>query len=474
MATETDALLAEHAVAVRTRGEVLSHTPEGPLVSRLMGADDAGVLDFLSHSAQVLRLAEASVVAAAGEVARRSESGLPSSLASRMGHRNAGALIASRTGLTEADAAGLAKLGLALSPREGLTGEVLPEFFPVAADALADGSLSARGARLIVNTLHKIEPHTTHEKLQQAEGFLVNGATSDWSAVQLADVCTVFPDYFNPDGVKLREDRAQNRRSLTRRVIEEGLYEYKMLVPSEDAPYFESALDARTAPRRQPRFVDVDDTVDVDKGVDTDTDDTGTGDTPVDIDHRSWVQKRYDAFLEIAKDSTRHDDGQMGGVDTTVVVHVAERTLLTGEGVAWIEGESTPVSVATARRMACTADIIRLITDDRGHPLRLGLTQRFFTRAQRRAMAARDGGCVFPGCSSPPRWCDAAHIIPWAKDGPTDISNGLLLCHFHHRRFDEDGWTVDIVDGIPWFIPPSSIDAYRTPQRGGRVAPIRI
>ena len=32
--------------------------------------------------------------------------------------------------------------------------------------------------------------------------------------------------------------------------------------------------------------------------------------------------------------------------------------------------------------------------------------------AQRRAMALRDGGCVF--CGAPPGWCEAAHLDPWA------------------------------------------------------------
>ncbi|WP_371872793.1 HNH endonuclease signature motif containing protein [Herbiconiux sp. L3-i23] len=84
-------------------------------------------------------------------------------------------------------------------------------------------------------------------------------------------------------------------------------------------------------------------------------------------------------------------------------------------------------------------------------------------------MAARDGGCVWPGCTAPPRWCDGAHIDPWSASQCTDIENGVLLCHFHHRRYDEDGWTLQMIDGVPWFTPPSHIDSTRRPRRGGRV-----
>ncbi|WP_242419678.1 HNH endonuclease signature motif containing protein, partial [Frankia sp. CpI1-P] len=31
----------------------------------------------------------------------------------------------------------------------------------------------------------------------------------------------------------------------------------------------------------------------------------------------------------------------------------------------------------------------------------------------RRALAARDRGCTFPGCDRPPSWCEAHHVIHW-------------------------------------------------------------
>ena len=217
-------------------------------------------------------------------------------------------------------------------------------------------------------------------------------------------------------------------------------------------------LDARTAPRRQVRFVDINDTT----GAALDFE-------PERTDDRSWEQKRHDALIDIARDSLKHDDGDIGGVDTTAVIHITAEALATGRGVGYFEGVDTQVSARTAQRIVSCADIIGYVLDGDMQPLNLGPTSRFFTPAQRRAMAARDGGCVWPGCTAPPRWCDAAHITPWHKTRRTDIDNGVLLCHFHHRRYDEDGWTLNLHDGTPWFTPPSHIDAHRTPRQGGRI-----
>ncbi|WP_431311852.1 HNH endonuclease signature motif containing protein [Pseudolysinimonas kribbensis] len=60
---------------------------------------------------------------------------------------------------------------------------------------------------------------------------------------------------------------------------------------------------------------------------------------------------------------------------------------------------------------------------------------------------------------------------PWARGGPTDLDNAILLCPFHHRRFDLDRWTLEVVEGERWLVPPSWVDARRTPRRAGRARP---
>jgi hypothetical protein len=87
--------------------------------------------------------------------------------------------------------------------------------------------------------------------------------------------------------------------------------------------------------------------------------------------------------------------------------------------------------------------------------LDLGYTRRYFTPAQRLALALRDGGCSYPGCTVPPQWCEAHHVVPWSQGGPTDLSNGVLLCGRHHTRVHELGLTAQVTpEGVTWHPPP--------------------
>jgi hypothetical protein len=75
-------------------------------------------------------------------------------------------------------------------------------------------------------------------------------------------------------------------------------------------------------------------------------------------------------------------------------------------------------------------------------PLDVGRSTRVVTAAQRQALAVRDGGCVFPGCSRPLAWCEAHHVRHWLDGGPTDLDNLALVCRAHHRAIHEGGWRL--------------------------------
>ena len=60
------------------------------------------------------------------------------------------------------------------------------------------------------------------------------------------------------------------------------------------------------------------------------------------------------------------------------------------------------------------------------------------------ALCLRDRGCTFPGCSSPPGWCDAHHGEHWCDGGPTDLSNMALLCPRHHTIVHQKGYTATV------------------------------
>lgn len=127
--------------------------------------------------------------------------------------------------------------------------------------------------------------------------------------------------------------------------------------------------------------------------------------------------------------------------------------------------QTGPMSAGTLARTACDATLDRVVLSRTGRILQLATLGRFFTPAQRRAMAARDGGCAFPGCDRPPSWTDAHHVLFWTRGGPTDTDNGALLCEPHHTEIHLGRWTIEVRDGVPWFVPPRSHDPTRTPVR---------
>jgi hypothetical protein len=216
----------------------------------------------------------------------------------------------------------------------------------------------------------------------------------------------------------------------------------------EGAGFILTAIDARTAPRRQPRFGDeIDDAM---------------------RDTRSSEQRRLDAVIDIARESIGWDDGQLAGTSVTMIVTITEEALRTGLGSAEIAGVDETISAATARRLAADAEIIPCVLGGPSEPLDQGRAFRLFTEAQRRAMTVRDGGCVWTGCSVPPSWCEVAHLTSWLEGGATDLANGVLLCPFHHRCLDNDGWVLEWREGALWLIPPAHIDASRSPRPAGR------
>ena len=92
--------------------------------------------------------------------------------------------------------------------------------------------------------------------------------------------------------------------------------------------------------------------------------------------------------------------------------------------------------------LTCDPTYTWIITNAGGHPIACRRDERHATPAQRRALAVRDNGCVFPGCDRPPNHCDAHHIDHHAHGGPTDTTNLALLCRHHHGIIHRHGWTM--------------------------------
>jgi hypothetical protein len=170
------------------------------------------------------------------------------------------------------------------------------------------------------------------------------------------------------------------------------------------------------------------------------------GDRPAG-DKRSHAERQGDALVALARAAL---DG--GGLPTVrserphVRVTIDLMALCAGRGAAGVTGGNLgwagPITPETARRLACDASVVRIITGPDGLPLDVGRAQRSSTAAIRRALELRDGGCVFAGCDAPPEWCDVHHVVHWAHGGPTSCDNGALLCERHHTSCHEGGFTI--------------------------------
>ena len=102
-----------------------------------------------------------------------------------------------------------------------------------------------------------------------------------------------------------------------------------------------------------------------------------------------------------------------------------------------------PVPVEMARRLACNGRLARVVLGADRTVLDMGRAVRLATPDQRRALVARDRGCVFPGCDRGPLWCEAHHLDFFIEDeGPTDLANLALVCRHHHHLVHERNWTL--------------------------------
>ncbi len=132
----------------------------------------------------------------------------------------------------------------------------------------------------------------------------------------------------------------------------------------------------------------------------------------------------------------------VAGGDITVVVTMRLDQLLADldtAGVAVLD-TGTRISAGEARRLACAHRVVPAVLGGASVPLDLGRSRRLHTKAQRLALAQRDGGCTAVGCDRPPALCHAHHDLAWSTGGATSVENGRLLCGHHHRRVHDPAY----------------------------------
>jgi len=412
---------------------------------------DSGLMRVTDALALLRRDIDAALARVAAEVTKRSGPEFGDiGLAKAQGFHNPARLIAASTGASRADAQRLITVGTVTAQRQTFSGERLPSRHPHVAGALAAAKIGIDAASAITSMLDRASARAEASRVDRVEAALVELAAQVPLETLVRGVREA-EARLDPDGVEPREDEVRMERSLTMREDGQGMVHLHARLDPESAAPVKAAIEALvTDVLRRRGSVD------------------GDGDGgPVVDDRRSIPQIQADALAALARHTLGCAQTVTPLAKTTVVIRVDLDTLVSGLGHACIDGLDQPVSAATARRMAADAELVPAVLGGDSIPLDLGRAARLFSKAQRLALGERDGGCA--SCGQNIAYVEAHHIAWWERDaGPTDLSNGVMLCSFCHHMIHREGWQILPSPNDVWFIPPPHIDPAQVPRLGGR------
>ena len=160
-------------------------------------------------------------------------------------------------------------------------------------------------------------------------------------------------------------------------------------------------------------------------------------------DSRSNQRRSADALVDVcAFFNANHDRGGTPRNRPHVEISVAGDTL-SSSPIAWTS-DHAHLGSTTTDALLCDCVIHRIV--------RAGNAVLSYGRATRtvppdlfRAVAARDGGCRYPGCDRKVAWCDAHHIHYWHHLGLTEYENLVLLCNRHHHEVHRLGLQLKLL-----------------------------
>jgi hypothetical protein len=379
-------------------------------------------------------------------------------LAVEMRMRDSRALLVDMLRIDPHEAKRRVALARDLGPRHGLTGEALGPIAPAVAKACAEGAISVGHAQKIVTFTENLPPELASGVVTELQQHLLDAALHTTPS-GVGSIASAWMARIDQDGVEPRDEALQRRRAFTLHTDSEGWSKATGFLSPRLTAVVKTVLDSLAAPApANSGGPPADEGVAVEGGPDL----------------RSHSQRCHDGLQDALERVLRSGElPDVGGAPVTVLVTVRENDLRRGVGAAsTAHGDLLPIKTLVA--MAVEADIIPTYLSDSGGVIAYGRAKRLATPAQRRALAARDGGCTRPGCTLPPGWCEAHHVIPWAQDGPTDLANMALVCPRDHQLLDR-GWDVQMIAGVPHWLAPDWVDPAREPRRNqAHHAPIRF
>jgi hypothetical protein len=215
-------------------------------------------------------------------------------------------------------------------------------------------------------------------------------------------------------------DRREPERAITKYSIGAGHTRFQITLPDDEAAAVDAALqshhDALIGEYQCAR-------------------DNDDGDATAASDRLLPLPNQADAFMRLVETSWDAEVARRPhGARTTVVVHLDVKDRIAALHVG-------PV-LADADRHYLTCDATCEVWFERdGQPIGAGRSTRTISRRLRRALEYRDRTCAVPGCSASRR-LHAHHIFHWEDGGPTELSNLVLVCPYHHRLHHRGGITI--------------------------------
>lgn len=446
---------------------------------------DADAAELLAVSGRIRRRLESVQVEATDVVRTRSEGIRADKMTTRYGCSTPVDLVRMLTGTDSRDAGRLVKASRLVHRTQAITdGAFLPPRYPALRDALTDGAVGVAGVLAATDPIEQSARRIGEDDRLEADRQLAalargidpdrpdhENETTSPRPLPLPEDLAVFAKvmvaYLDPDGAEPSEEEAMRARSLSIGKLRGGVHPIRGGLLPEVAGQLMLLQDSLLNPR-----VDGPDTPELDMppldGVrfepsgEHDLAFDHAPEDPVLLDTRTRAQKLHDAFAAILSTAASSDlFPHLGGAAPTLVVTATAEDLAAGKGWATVANTGDLVPLAVAARTGCAGGIQRILFDGNGRIASIGTTARIFNALQRRAITARDGGCVIPGCTIPATWCEVHHVIEHADGGPTHTDNGVLLCWWHHRSLHLTEWTIRMNEGVPEIRGPAWWDPHQ-------------
>jgi hypothetical protein len=184
---------------------------------------------------------------------------------------------------------------------------------------------------------------------------------------------------------------------------------------------------------------------------------------------RTHAQRAYDALLTIFRTAAAAGTAHVKPFtpDVGIVIDHATyeatlRRLLGDHDAPWpdpadvlkLRCETTagvPVDPRAAVIATLTGRVRQIVMDQTGQVIRYGRRRRTFPKHLAKMIAIRDRHCTWMTCPIHANHCESDHVLPWIRDGYTDLDNGNCLCGYHNR-FKHRGYTVHRDQHGTWHI----------------------